>query len=354
MAETAGMPDALKWKAMCNHRRNKETRFFFGLRTTRRFCRLDCTASIPVWDDTMFFDTAADAKEQGLSPCPHCRPDLEGADREEAFLDRICAELENEETWSVSMVETARKLGLTAPKLLQMFRAETGLSPSAYMDARRLKAAKDDLALTSEPVQVISERLGFAGISAFRAFFQAQAGVSIEAFRRGEGQIRFPSSSISGFGLVDTAIGRILITENGSAITGVRFLDILPDEMMRRLDNNRTPLVEKAIGELSAYFSGQSRGFDLPIYFEGTPFAQTVWELLLQIPYGHTRTYSQIAALAGKSGASRAVGAAANRNPLLLLVPCHRVVGSNGSLVGYAGGVDVKEKLLRLERMNAF
>ena len=222
------------------------------------------------------------------------------------------------------------------------------------MDARRLKAAKDDLALTSEPVQVISERLGFAGISAFRAFFQAQAGVSIEAFRRGEGQIRFPSSSISGFGLVDTAIGRILITENGSAITGVRFLDILPDEMMRRLDNNRTPLVEKAIGELSAYFSGQSRGFDLPIYFEGTPFAQTVWELLLQIPYGHTRTYSQIAALAGKSGASRAVGAAANRNPLLLLVPCHRVVGSNGSLVGYAGGVDVKEKLLRLERMNAF
>ena len=104
----------------------------------------------------------------------------------------------------------------------------------------------------------------------------------------------------------------------------------------------------------SAYFSGQSRGFDLPIYFEGTPFAQTVWELLLQIPYGHTRTYSQIAALAGKSGASRAVGAAANRNPLLLLVPCHRVVGSNGSLVGYAGGVDVKEKLLRLERMNAF
>ena len=299
MAETAGMPDALKWKAMCNHRRNKETRFFFGLRTTRRFCRLDCTASIPVWDDTMFFDTAADAKEQGLSPCPHCRPDLEGADREEAFLDRICAELENEETWSVSMVETARKLGLTAPKLLQMFRAETGLSPSAYMDARRLKAAKDDLALTSEPVQVISERLGFAGISAFRAFFQAQAGVSIEAFRRGEGQIRFPSSSISGFGLVDTAIGRILITENGSAITGVRFLDILPDEMMRRLDNNRTPLVEKAIGELSAYFSGQSRGFDLPIYFEGTPFAQTVWELLLQIPYGHTRTYSQIAALAG-------------------------------------------------------
>jgi methylated-DNA-[protein]-cysteine S-methyltransferase len=128
---------------------------------------------------------------------------------------------------------------------------------------------------------------------------------------------------------------------------------MMPDDLLRRLEGRRSAVIAQALGELAEYFSGTRRDFSLPLHLEGTPFQQRIWELLLQIPYGETRTYAQLATQAGNPGASRAVGAASNRNPMLLLVPCHRVVGSNGTLVGYAGGVDIKEKLLRLECIHA-
>ena len=128
-------------------------------------------------------------------------------------------------------------------------------------------------------------------------------------------------------------------------------MDILPDELMNRLNGRRSDLMGRTIEEVSAFFSGASHSFTVPVETSGTPFQKKVWERLTAIPYGQTRTYAQLAEEAGTPGASRAVGAAANRNPLLVLIPCHRVIGSNGTLVGYAGGVDLKEKLLRLERM---
>ena len=347
------MTDEQMWKAIQHKLTEADEPFFFGLKTTKCFCHPGCTASIPVRSHTVFFGTAQQAVQDGFHPCPHCRPDLEGAARQATELDRICAELEKEETWRKPLAKTAKLLGFTISELTRRFRQQTGLTPAAYMDARRLKAAKDYLGLTTEPVPDVAERLGFAGASAFQVFFQAQAGLSAEAFRRGEGQIRFPSSPVAGFALADTAIGRLVIMENGSQITGVRFVDMMPDELLRRLEGRRSALIAQALGELAEYFSGTRRAFSLPLHLEGTPFQQRIWELLLQIPYGETRTYAQLAAQAGNPGASRAVGAASNRNPMLLLVPCHRVVGSNGTLVGYAGGVDIKEKLLRLERIHA-
>lgn len=347
------MTDEMKWKVIQHKRTEAEGQFFFGLETTKCFCQPGCTANIPVREHTVFFETPLQATDMGFTPCPHCRPDLGGENREETVLDRICVALEKEETWRRPVAETARALGLTGPKLTKLFRQETGLSPASYVDARRLKAAKDYLGLTTDAIVDIAERLGFPSVSAFQVFFQTQAGLTSEEFRRGEGQIRFPSSAVAGFGLVDTAIGRLMIMDNGTHITGVRFLDMLPDELMRRLDGRRSALIEQAIGEFSAYFSGARQEFTLPFALDGTPFQHQIWELLRQIPYGQTRTYAQVAELAGKPGASRAVGAAANRNPLLVLVPCHRVVGSNGTLVGYAGGVDIKEKLLRLERIHS-
>ncbi len=113
-----------------------------------------------------------------------------------------------------------------------------------------------------------------------------------------------------------------------------------------------TPLLRRAVQELQAYFAGERRTFDWPLAPAGTPFQQAVWAALREIPYGETRTYGQIAARIGRPKACRAVGMANNRNPIAIIVPCHRVVGASGALVGYAAGLSVKEQLLRLEALS--
>ena len=111
-----------------------------------------------------------------------------------------------------------------------------------------------------------------------------------------------------------------------------------------------TPLIKEAYRQLSEYLKGERKDFDLPLLIKGTTFQQQVWKALLEIPYGETRSYKQIAMAIGNPKAVRAVGMANNRNPLLIVVPCHRVIGANGKLVGYGAGIEKKEFLLRLEK----
>ncbi|NLF80629.1 MAG: methylated-DNA--[protein]-cysteine S-methyltransferase [Clostridia bacterium] len=113
-----------------------------------------------------------------------------------------------------------------------------------------------------------------------------------------------------------------------------------------------TPLIQEAAEQLRQYFAGQRREFDLPLAPHGTPFQKKIWQLLMTIPHGETRSYKQIAALAGNEKATRAVGGANNRNPIAIVIPCHRVIGADGSLVGYGGlqGLGLKRQLLDLEK----
>ena len=148
-----------------------------------------------------------------------------------------------------------------------------------------------------------------------------------------------------------TPVGPMRLTATGEAITGLHFVG---DAEAGTLDGCEapTPLLRQAVQELQAYFARERRTFDLPLAPAGTPFQQEVWAALREIPYGETRTYGQIAARIGRPKACRAVGMANNRNPIAIIVPCHRVVGASGALVGYAAGLSVKEKLLKIERMN--
>lgn len=144
----------------------------------------------------------------------------------------------------------------------------------------------------------------------------------------------------------DTSIGKIYIIDNGKEITAMGIED--------KADCNgknicETELIKTAANQLNEYLKGKRKDFDLPLKPEGTEFQKKVWQELCNIPYGETRSYKQVAEAVGNSKASRAVGMANNRNPILIFVPCHRVIGSNGDLVGYGAGVDIKEKLLLLE-----
>ena len=145
----------------------------------------------------------------------------------------------------------------------------------------------------------------------------------------------------------DTKIGRIEIEENGEAITKI---DYIQKDIEEAIDGKETELLKKAIKQLNEYFEGKRSIFDLPLAPEGTEFQNKVWNALREIPFGETKSYGEIARIIGNEKASRAVGMANNKNPIMIVIPCHRVIGANGKLAGYAGGLEVKEMLLNLEK----
>lgn len=151
----------------------------------------------------------------------------------------------------------------------------------------------------------------------------------------------------------ETPLGRICIEENGQGLTGLYFCgEALKEtaEETPKETTKETPLLKEAYRQLMEYFDGKRRNFDLPLAAEGTPFQKKVWEALRTIPYGETKSYGEIAAQVGNPKASRAVGGANHKNPIMIIVPCHRVIGANGALVGFGGGLSVKEYLLKLEK----
>lgn len=148
----------------------------------------------------------------------------------------------------------------------------------------------------------------------------------------------------------DSPLGRLLLTEEQDVLTRLAFgaIENVPDTEICRKD---TKLLQAAKLQLMEYFAGSRKTFDLPLAPAGTPFQKKVWEALCTIPYGETRSYQNIAVQIGMPKGCRAVGMANNRNPIAIIVPCHRVIGKNGSMVGYGGGLWVKEWLLNHERI---
>ncbi|AWW27579.1 MAG: methylated-DNA-[protein]-cysteine S-methyltransferase [Acetobacterium sp.] len=143
-----------------------------------------------------------------------------------------------------------------------------------------------------------------------------------------------------------TPLGKIVLIENGSAVTRLIFSEVLPEGV----NCTETPLLKKAVLELQEYFAGTRKRFDLPLSPQGTDFQQKVWKALQDIPYGAVVSYKDIALAIGNEKACRAVGGANNKNPISIIIPCHRVIGADGSLVGYGGGLEIKRRLLALEK----
>ena len=148
----------------------------------------------------------------------------------------------------------------------------------------------------------------------------------------------------------NTDIGKIGIADNGKAITNVYFNE---SPKLKDTEIKETDLIKEAAQQLKEYLAGKRKSFNIPLMPEGTEFQKSVWEALQQIPYGKTCSYGEIAEKIGNPKACRAVGMANNKNPIGIFIPCHRVIGANGKLVGYAGGLEMKEHLLAIEKINA-
>lgn len=139
-------------------------------------------------------------------------------------------------------------------------------------------------------------------------------------------------------------IGEITVAADENYIKAVHF-------GKSEYNNEKTPLITEAVNQLKEYFRGKRKTFSVPLKPEGTDFQKKVWKVLTEIPYGQTACYGEIAAKIGKSGGARAVGNANNKNPIAIMIPCHRVIGANGSLTGYAAGLEIKKQLLDLEKL---
>lgn len=145
-----------------------------------------------------------------------------------------------------------------------------------------------------------------------------------------------------------TKIGTLIIVENEDRISKIE--TVKTNMEYSKGEKVETRLIKKAYDQITEYLEGKRKEFTLPLLIKGTTFQEKVWNELLKIPYGETKTYVEIAKKIGKEKASRAVGGACHNNPIMIVVPCHRVIGSNKKLVGYAGGLDIKEMLLKLEQ----
>ncbi len=145
-------------------------------------------------------------------------------------------------------------------------------------------------------------------------------------------------------------IGKLTIVEQEGKLTRICFEG---EKVDSSFVIEETPLIKETVRQFDLYFKGELKAFDLPLALNGTPYMQAVWQQLCTIPYGTTASYKDIAQKLGNPKACRSVGQANNRNPLPIVIPCHRVIGADGKLVGYAGGLDVKIKLLELEKRHA-
>jgi len=146
--------------------------------------------------------------------------------------------------------------------------------------------------------------------------------------------------------IYDTIFGKIIIESNGKSVTCIKTEDHADPKGKRTAD----PLTDKTAKQLEEYFIGKRTYFDVPLDPCGTDFRRSVWQALCKIPYGETRSYKQIAEAINNPNACRAVGLANNKNPIWIMIPCHRVIGTNGALTGYGGGLDMKQRLLDLEK----
>jgi methylated-DNA-[protein]-cysteine S-methyltransferase len=164
----------------------------------------------------------------------------------------------------------------------------------------------------------------------------------------------FGSYSVNAYTTIDSPIGRLLLHSDGAALTGL-YMDVpahLPRGMDAWVEDRNTGPLPETIRQLGEYFAGRRREFDLPWRLHGTEFQQRVWNALMEIPYGSTWSYGELAKRLGNPKASRAVGLANGRNPISILVPCHRVIGADGSLTGYGGGLERKRWLLAHEGLH--
>lgn len=334
--------DNQAWEAVMRRDRSFDGRFVTGVLTTGIYCRPSCAARHPARANVRFFASGAEAREAGLRPCKRCLPDDVG--RDEAAVLAAIEEIKSYEG-KPTLDELADITGYSPTHFQRVFKRATGLSPAVYARALREERTKDLLGEANTVTEAIYDA-GFESASRFYDTMEGKLGMSASAWKNGGKGVTIH------WAVVATTLGDMLVAATSKGVCRLSFNE---DEAQLR---RRFPQAELAEGgrEFSTLLQRAvdaverpGTGRDIPIDVQGTAFQQAVWNALREIPPGETRSYAEIAAAVGKPKAVRAAGSANGANNVAVLIPCHRVIRTDGSLGGYAYGLAIKEELLKRE-----
>jgi len=319
--------------------------FYTAVRTTGIFCLPNCPARKPKPENVEFFATVKDALFAGYRACKRCRPTENAAPD---WVRDLLARLDSSADVRIRQGEL-RAMGLDPGRVRRQFLRDYGMTFNAFCRARRLGKAFESIREGKSLDETVFDS-GFDSHSGFRTAFARVFGTAPGQAREGEcirlSWVQTPMGPMVA-GAVDAGICLLEFTER-------RMLEAQFDTLRRRFQAAMVPgetaHLEQLRIELGEYFAGARRTFSVPLTYPGTPFERDVWDCLLKIPFGETRSYEDLARTVGRPGASRAVGSANGRNRIAILIPCHRVVTKSGELGGYGGGLWRKRLLLELEK----
>jgi len=325
--------------------------FYVAVRTTGVFCRPSCPARKPLPENVEFFPTSREALFGGYRPCKRCEP-LKAGGELPPWISTLLKRVEDDPSARIKDADL-RASGIEPAKARRFFLNRFGMTFQAYCRARRLGKAFDEIKNGGRLDDVILGH-GYESHSGFREAFFNRFGKP-PGKTRGDDYIRIA--------WMETPLGPMAAGATARGIcflefTDRRMLEVQLETLSRRFDLSIVPgeneIVARLRRELERYFSGRLKRFSVPLEYPGTEFQVRVWRALLDIPFGETRSYEDVARALGMPGAVRAVGHANGLNRIAIVIPCHRVVNKNGELGGYGGGIWRKKHLLALEQGEVF
>jgi AraC family transcriptional regulator, regulatory protein of adaptative response / methylated-DNA-[protein]-cysteine methyltransferase len=338
-----------RWRQVVARDRSVDGQFWYSVATTGIYCRPSCPSRAANPNNVQLHDTLEDAKATGFRPCKRCNPDGLSVDAENAALvAKACRLIENSEE-EPGLDDLASAVDRSPSHFHRVFKATTGLTPKDYADAHRATRIREGLMTSNSVTEVIYE----AGFNSSGRFYEKSTdmlGMTPTQYRSGgcNEEIRFAVGECS--------LGALLVASSKKGIAAI-LLGGDPDKLVRELqdrfpkakligaDREYEALVARVVGLIEA----PGQGLDLPLDIRGAAFQQRVWRALQNIPVGCTVSYAELASRIGSPKAVRAVAGACAANNIAVVIPCHRVVRNDGSLSGYAWGVERKRVLIAKE-----
>src|SRR5712692_1451415 len=340
------------WQAVVERDSRADGTFFVAVRSTGIYCKPSCPSRRPKRKNVMFFTSPEEAEQAGYRPCKRCRPrEIGQADPQVEIAQSVCRYIEQHLEGAVGLAELSQHFNMSPFHLQRIFKRVMGISPRQYAEAYRLGQFKAQLKERESVTEALYE-VGYSSSSRLYERAPGQLGMTPTAYRRGGAGMHIS------YTIVDSLLGRLLVaaTEKGVCSVCIGDEDTLLEKAFQkeypmadiRRDIDGTPL-HNWVEVLVRHLNGQQPHLDLPLDVQATAFQWRVWQALQAIPYGETRSYSQVAQIIGQPTAARAVANACVTNPVAIAVPCHRVVRENGKTGGYRWGETRKQQLLKKE-----
>lgn len=343
------METEIFWRAVRENDARFDGAFYLGVKTTGIYCKPSCRARLPKRENVDFYLSIRSAERGGFRACKRCKPsDVGAVDPQVAAILKACELIEGDEL--LTLDDLSASVGVSSYHLQRSFKSIIGVSPKKYSEAKRMEKFKDELRGGSGVTTAMYDA-GFGSSSRLYEKAAENLGMSPAVYKKGGAGMKIS------YAITDCELGKLLVARTRRGICSVTFGD--DDVTMRDLLEKEFPNAEiaedaehlkNAVEAILQYLAGKNRRLILPLDLQATAFQMQVWEFLKKIPYGETRSYSEIAEQMGDKKKVRAVAQACARNRVAVVIPCHRVVGSNGSLSGYRWGVERKRSLLEKEQ----